>query len=288
MESLVKNQAELTQLLLAINYFSNYRHFKESLLWNEYINLENIISNLTYGQYENIRQMIEVEEIVNAIQYCLELGAVAICVNNRKIPKLGYALANLSEESITNFYREIENKDIHQIKRYMGYHDVITDKNKNYKYVISCEKYQSIMTILSKFYFEYYDLYLSYKHGLRIATFGSNNGKFIYGITEKDNKENNYYPFFKIYEIPLMHGINSSLLMCDIIKNIFDKLYIPIIRKSMCEFADIIEETLGSRDRIAPIIKTRDNLISNPTYHLSQHYAHPWWNLKDSSLEPFY
>ena len=47
---------------------------KEALLWNEYINLESTIQGLTYEQYENIRQMIEVEEIVNAIQYCIDLG----------------------------------------------------------------------------------------------------------------------------------------------------------------------------------------------------------------------
>jgi methionine aminopeptidase len=153
MESVIKDQAETTQLLWAVNYFSNYRYIKESLLWNEYINLENIIHGLTYEQYENIRQMIEVEEIVNAIQYCLELGAVAICVGNRKIAKLGYELANLSERGITDFYGEIKNKNIHQIKRYMGYHDIETDKNRNYKYVISCEKYQSIVGELSEFYF---------------------------------------------------------------------------------------------------------------------------------------
>lgn len=72
MEPIIKDQVDTTQLLFAIGYFSNYRHIKEALLWNEYINLESIIKDLTYGQYESIRQMIEVEEIVNAIQYCLD------------------------------------------------------------------------------------------------------------------------------------------------------------------------------------------------------------------------
>jgi hypothetical protein len=166
------------------NYFLNYRAFKEKLLWNEYINLENIIQDLTYAQYESIRQMIEVEEIVNAIQYCLDLGAIAICVDKRKIGDLGYMLSSLDEKTITDFYANIGTQKTNQIKRYMGYHDIITDKNKNYKYIRSCKKFQGIISELSKFYKLYYDLYLSYKHGLRIAPFGCKDGKYIYMVLQ--------------------------------------------------------------------------------------------------------
>jgi hypothetical protein len=285
MEPVIKDQAETTQLLLAINYFSNYRSFKESLLWNEYINLENIIQGLTYEQYESIRQMIEVEEIVNAIQYCLDLGAIAICVDKRRINKLGYMLANLTEKSITDFYVNIGKKKIDQIKRYMGYHDIITDKNKNCKYIRSCEKYQAIVSELAKFYDLYYDLYLSYKHGLRIAPFGCKNGKFIYGYT--DERYNKNYSF-GTYEIPVLLGINRSVLVCDSIKDIFDKLYIPLIRKFACEFLDIKKEALDLDDHIIRNIKTENILVPHPTYHLSMSCTHPWWNFKESSLEPFY
>jgi hypothetical protein len=288
MESAIKDQAETTQLLLAINYFSNYRYFRESLLWNEYINLENIISDLTYGQYESIRQMIEVEEIVNAIQYCLDLGAIAICVDKRGINELGYKLANLDEKSITDFYANIENQKIDQIKRYMGYHDIITNKNKNYKYIRSCKKFQVIISELAQFFNLYYDLYLSYKHGLRIAPLGCKNGKYVYGITDgRYNKNRN----FRSYEIPILLGINSSMVVCDSIKDIFDKLYIPIIRKFACEFMDINNEALDALDlegNIIRNIKTENSLIHHPTYKLSMSYTHPWWNFKKSSLKPFF
>lgn len=284
MEPVIKDQAETTQLLLTINYFSNYRYFRESLLWNEYINLENIIQGLTYEQYENIRQMIEVEEIVNAIQYCLDLGGIAICVDNRGINELGYKLANLTEKSITDFYSNIGKQKIGQIKRYMGYHDIMTDKNRNYKYIRSCRKYRAVISELAQFYDLYYDLYLAYKHGLRIAPFGCNNGKYIYGVTEKYNEDCSFHT----YEIPVLLGINRSVAVCDSIKDIFDKLYIPLIRKFACEFINIKKEALDLEDHIIRNIKTENNLIPHPTYHLSMSCRHPWWNLKESSLEPFY
>jgi len=285
MEPVIKDQDEASQLLLAINYFSNYRSFKESLLWNEYINLENIIHGLTYGQYESIRQMIEVEEIVNAIQYCLELGAIAICVDNRDINKLGYKLASLKEKSITEFYANIGQQKIDKIKRYMAYHDINTDKNRNPKYIRSCEKYRAIISEIAIFYDLYYDLYLSYKHGLRIAPFGCKNGKYIYGIT--DERYNKNYSFCT-YEIPVLLGINRSLLVCDSIKDIFNRLYIPLIRKFACDFFDIGKDALYMEDKIVRKIKTKNTLILHPTYHQSMSYTHPWWNYKESSLEPFY
>jgi hypothetical protein len=284
MEPIIKDQAEITQLLIATNYFFNYRHFNEALLWHDYINLESIIQDLTYDQYESIRQMIEVEEIVNAIQYCLDLGAIAICVDNRELNMLGHKLAKLKEKNITDFYANIEKQEIDHIKGYMGYHDIMINKNENIKYIRSCKKYQAIISELAQFYNLYYDLYLSYKHGLRIAPLGSKNGKYIYGIT--DTKTNNYA--FHCYEIPPLHGVNQSFTVCDIIKDIFGRLYIPLIRRHACEFLDIKKETLDQENHISRNIKTVGNLISYPTYHQSISFAHPWWKPMDSSLEPFY
>jgi hypothetical protein len=285
MESIIKDQAESTQLLFAFNYFSNYRHFKEELLWNEYTNLENIIRDLTYEQYESIRQMIEVEEIVNAIQYCLDLGAIAIIVDNRGLNKLGYKLASLNEQDITDFFTNIGRQKINRIKRYMGYHDVITDKDKNKNYIRSCVKFQTVISDLAQFYKLYYDLYLSYKHGLRIVPFGSKDGKYIYGITDdRYNKDGS----LTVYEIPVFLGLNRSITVCDAIKDIFDRLYIPLIRKNTCDFFDLKKDESDLEGHIIRQIKTEGNLVPNPTYHLSMSYTHPWWNFKESSLDPFY
>lgn len=193
-------------------------------------------------------------------------------------------MANLSEQSVTDFYDNIEKQKINQIKKYMGYHDIITGKNKNNKYIRSCKKYQAIISDLAQFYNLYYDLYLSYKHGLRIAPLGSKNGKYIVGITNKGLDNYTY----ETYEIGILQGINRSVIVCDTIKDIFDKLYIPFIRKYVCEFVDIKKEALDLEAHITRKIKAEGNLIPHPTYHSSTSYIHPWWNFKNSSLEPFY
>jgi len=246
MEPIIKNQDDTTQLLFAISYFSDYRYLKESVLWNEYINLENILPHLTYLQYESIRQMIEVEEIVNAIQYCIDLGGIAICVDKRDINRLGYKLANMAEGSVTQFYDEIGRQKMDQIKRYMGYHDIITDKNKNYKYMRSCKRYQYIVGIIAKFYADYYDLYLSYKHGLRIAPMGCNNGRYRYFTTMKIR--DNYA--LREYCIPVLEGVIRSVFVCDSIKTIFDKLYLPIIRRYFLEFISINKEEMDLKGHV--------------------------------------
>jgi hypothetical protein len=72
------------------------------------------------------------------------------------------------------------------------------------------------------------------------------------------------------------------------IKGIFDKLYIPLIRKFAFEFFDVKKDSLDIEDHITRNIKTENSLVPNPTYNLSMSFTHPWWNHKESSLEPFY
>ena len=199
---------------------------------------------------------------------------------------MGDGLAKLDEASVTDFYMNIEKKSTTDIKRYMGYHDINTHKNKNEKYILrSCERYQAIITELAKFYEHYYDLYLSYKHGLRIAPISARNGIYSYLYTDK---RYNVDQSFGTYRAPILAWIIKSVMVCDLIKGIFDRLYTPLIRKTMCEFLCIEKDMVFIDSSISKTFKAEGDLIPNPTYHFSTSGTHPWWNVRDSSLDPFY
>jgi hypothetical protein len=273
----LKDQVELSQLFFASIYNSNYRYYKSNLLLNEYEKLESIIPDLTANQYENLRQMVEIELIVNAVQYCNDLGAIAICVKKRKINELGYMLASLSDQSNVDFYKSIDDLKLKDLKKYMGYHDIDTNKGKNEKYIRSCERYQSAVSEISKFYIANYELYISYKHGLRIAPIADNKGNNMFIISTKN------YTLRK-HMRPIFYGPNQSIQVNDIIKNIFNKLYDPLFRKTLHE---LLESEEGSDNNRKGSVKADINLIK-PMHKFSFSFAHPWQNSKDFSLEPFY
>jgi len=273
-----KDQAETTNLMFAINYNHYYRYYKHVLLMNNFDNIEKLVSDLSNGQYENLRQMIEIEILVNAIQYCNDLGAIAICVKKRRIKELGYMLSSIKDESITDFYKSIMNEKYKNVKKYMGYHDIDTENYKNLKYLRSCDRYIDDVSRLSKFYLFNYDLYLSHKHGLRIAPMGSKDGRSMFFYANDSGALGCYF-------IPEFKGVINSIEVCDIIKNIFEKLYIPLIRKTMLEFLDLDAD---SELPLEKSIETEGNLIPNPTIRFNVSYTNPWWNQKNISDEHFY
>jgi hypothetical protein len=88
---------EITNLVFASGYISEYRYYKQLLLENQQDNIQNIIPDLRSEQHENLRQMIEIEMIINAIQYCSDLGAFAISIKNKKIFEIIKMLSSLPE-----------------------------------------------------------------------------------------------------------------------------------------------------------------------------------------------
>ena len=86
---------EITNLMFASGYISEYRYYKQLLLENQHDTVQDIISDLSSEQHENLRQMIEIEMIINAIQYCSELGAFAISIKNKRIFEIENHLKNI-------------------------------------------------------------------------------------------------------------------------------------------------------------------------------------------------
>ena len=160
----------------------------------------------------------------------------------------------------------------------MGYHDIDTENYKNPRYLRSCDRYTNDITRLSRFYLFNYDLYLSHKHGLRIVPMGSKDGRNIFFYANDNSTLGCHFR-------PEYRDVITSIEVCDIIKNIFDRLYMPLIRKTMLEFIDLDEDV---EFPITKSIKTEDNIIPNPAIRFNVSYMHPWWNLKNESKEPFY
>jgi hypothetical protein len=273
-----RDQAETTNLLFAIYYNYFYRFYKNNLLIYNYENVEKLIPDLSSSQYENLRQMIQIDIITNSIQYCNDLGAVAICVKNRNLREFGYILAKIADKSIQEFYETIADEKYKNIKKYMGYHDIDIETYINIKYLRSCDRFKEDLTRLSKFYLFNYRLYLSHKHGLRIIPMGIQNGKNLF-FYANDNHT------LGCYAKPEFKDVLDSIEVCDIIKNIFDKLYIPLIRKTFLEFLDF---NGYSELPFKKSIDTERKLIPNPEIRFSVSNTHPWWKPKEESQEPFY
>lgn len=221
--------------------------------------------------------MIEIEMIINAIQYCSELAVFAISTKNKNINGMMKNLSSLSEFDIKKFYNDIENQNKKVIKKYMGYHETIISSKMEYeKYERSCDRFIKDIKKLSIFYNTYYQIYLSYKHGLRIIPIKNDNGEKLILEACKDNS-------MTIHKIPHMWYL-EAIEVTEIINNIYEKLYIPLIRKKFSEFCGIsfqdkkISKTINSTE---PPDTTR-----NISLHTS--FTFPWVIHDGKEPNPFY
>lgn len=266
---------EITNLIFAGSYFSNYRYYKQEMLENDYKNLENVITGLSSSQYDNLRQMIDIEMIINAIQYSNELGAIAICTKNRNLANLGHVLAKLADESIHDFYKNVKNISIKDMRKYMGYHEIEISEAEVVRYNRSCERYREELIILAELHEHFYDLYLTYKHGLRILPAGCKEGIFRIIIYNSNGSYTYYYqPATLMLE---------SIKITEFIKVVFDKLYIPLIRRKFFEIFGLEFNPNG----FTKTIKASD--IKSGEYPCTSiEFSIPWWTNDGTEPKPFY
>ena len=254
---------DITNLMFMLGYISEYRFQKQLLLENQHENVQDIISDLKQEQYENLRQMIEIEMIINSVQYSEELGAFAIIIKNKRIFEIIKMLSSLSEKSIKDFYDEIEHADIELLRKYMGYHEICMAGEDIARYDRSCKRYQNEILKISRFYDNHYQLYLSYKHGLRLIPAINDDGQKLIFEACKDNT-------LTIHKIPEMWWL-KSIEITGIINNIFKKLYVPLIRKKFGEYVDIpLSESVHTS------LEATDSPESVNTSHFQLSFAFPW------------
>jgi hypothetical protein len=260
----------------AFGYIAKYRYFKQKLLENEYDKLHEAIPNLRIEQYENLEQMIEIEMIINSIQYCSELGAFAISVKNKNINNIMKILSSLPEADIKIFYDNIKNPNRKVIKKYMGYHEINVSSIDDEKYDRSCDRFIKDTQRLSTFYYNYYQLYLSYKHGLRIIPIKNEKGEKLILEACKDNS-------MTIHVIPHMWYL-EAIEVTEIINNIYEKLYMPLIRKKFGEFFDISFQD----NKISKTIKSTEPPDTTRKISLNTSFCFPWWIHDGKEPNPFY
>lgn len=275
MNTVIKRD-ELGNLSFAFGYISKYRYFKQKLLENEYDKLPEMLTGLITEQYENLQQMIEVEMVVNAIQYCSELGAFAIMVKQKKINNIIQQLSTLKEKSITDFYRGIQDADKNLLKMYMGYHEMEIHEDDEEKYNRSCERYKNDIVKLSKFYNSFYGLYLSYKHGLRMIPTKNENGVKLILEACKDNT-------FTAWTFSEMWWLDS-IEVTEIINNLYEKLYMPLIRK---KFADFCGFSFADKSVSITVTSTEAPDPERPI-SLDASFSYPWYIHNAIEPKPFY
>ena len=271
-----KKREEITNLVFASSYISEYRYYKQLLLENQHDTVQDIISDLSSEQHENLRQMIEIEMIINAIQYCSDLGAFAISIKNKKIFEIIKMLSSLSETSIKEFYDTIGHADRELLKKYMGYHEINIEQSDKEKYIRSCKRYQTDILKISTFYNKFYQLYPSYKHGLRLIPIINADGQKLIFEACKDNT-------LTIHKTPEM-WCSSSIEITEIINNIFKKLYVPLIRKKVGEYLEI---SFG-QTRAQGSVHSTDPPDPKRTIPVKLSFICPWWYGQENEPIPFY
>ena len=267
---------EITNLMFASDYISEYRYYKQVLLENQHDNIQDIISDLSSEQHENLRQMIEIEMIINAIQYCSDLGAFAISIKNKKIFEIIKMLSSLSETSIKEFYDTIGHADRELLKKYMGYQEINIEQSDKEKYIRSCKRYQTDILKISTFYNTFYQLYLSYKHGLRLIPIINADGRKSIFEACKDNTLN-------LYNTPEMWWL-GSIEITELINNIFKKLYVPLIRKKVGGYLGI---SFG-QTRAQGSVHSTDPPDPKRTIPVKLSFSSPWWDAQENEPIPFY
>jgi len=266
---------DITNLMFMLGYISEYRFQKRLLLENQHENVQDIISDLRTEQYENLRQMVEIEMIINSVQYSEELGAFAIIIKNNRIFEIIKMLSSLSEKSIKDFYDKIEHTDLKLFRKYMGYHEISIAGKDIDMYNRSCKRYQNDILKISRFYDDHYKLYLSYKHGLRLIPTINDDGQKLIFEACKDNTLN-------IHKIPEMWWL-KSIEITEIINNIFKKLYVPLIRKKMGEYLNV-----SVSGDVRSSVKATDSIESANTSHIQISTSFPWCINDGKEPNPFY
>ena len=258
--------SKLTNLFFIAGYFSQYRYHKQKLLENEHDNLQILITDLEPAQYDNLQIMIEIEMIVNAVQYCSEFGFFAICTKKQRYDFI-YMFPKLAEKDIGIFFEHINDANLDLIKKHMGFHEIDITEPENIKYYRSCLRYKEDVKKLSEFYLDKYPIYLSYKHGLRLMPLNNNSGKKI--IMEVSHETDNS---LGIHVLPDMWWLDV-IEITEIINNIYNKLYIPLIRKQ-------IGKSLGISfgvEKISKTINSTETSVRTGLPSLSIEYSLPWW-----------
>lgn len=271
---------ELGNMLFAQGYSTKYRYFKQKLLENEYDTVQEVLHSLKDEQYDNLRQMIEIEMKINAVQYCSELATIAICVKNKKTDKIIQVLSSMSETAIHEFYDNFITMNNGDISKYMGYHEIkIKSQDEFKKYDRSCDRFKNDIIKISKFFKTHFQLYLAYKHGLRIIPAKNDKGQKLIIEACDDNT-------MTLYEVPEMWYLDT-IEITEIINNIYEKLYIPIFRKKLEVMANIslkdksLQCSIQSTDPPGPPDPKRP-LVFSTSMKL------PWWVHDGKEPNPFY
>ncbi len=222
--------------------------------------------------------MIEVEMIINAVQYCCDLGAFAISVKNSELATKFLAhLSTLNEDHLNRkFFKPIVNGDYNSLSKYMGYHEMKIEEKDQYKYSLSCDRYKADIIKLSEFFNRWYYLYTAYKHGLRLIPVIENktHQKMIL-----EAYKDNTWQIRKLQETWWKEAIDTTI----IVHEMFRKLYVPLVRKKLGERLGFSFDS----NSIYAKGETKDSYDPNKiTRRLNFNY--PWWAHEPGEPHPFY
>lgn len=268
---------EITNLIFLGNYMSNYRYHKDSILNYDYKNLKEIFPDLIDEQIDNLQFLIEIEIVINIIQYCIDLATIIISLGEPKkaIKKIA-SLHETGSGSIEEFYQKVSLFNEKEIKELMGYNK-ITHNHSTQRIKRSCERFQEDLKKISVFYKQYYVLFTEYKHGLGFIAIREKGGRKVIMEATRNNDLD-----ITVYHTE-MWWINSIEIL-DIINQIFEKLYRPLIKKIVSEKFGIDFTKESEKKRIASLEEV------DPTRPIKRalNFEMPWWIHDQIEPRPFY
>jgi hypothetical protein len=283
-DTIAKTHDELTELWFLLLYDPEYRYLKQSLLLYEYDNLDKIIPALGEAQCEHLKFMIEIEMIVNAIQYCNMLGATAICTKTNRLDELGHMLANMADYEIQTFYNGVCDASLDEIKGYMGYDKLSTKDYSDKRYLESCERFKGLVCILSKLYNTYIYFYLSYKHGLRIIPSHDIDGNTI--IAAPLDKKTGTPHEVRMLRCSPISIQNDTIEIVDTVHHIYTKLYIPLLRRKFLELIGVLPDEYAKLGA-SKVMESNDPVKTGYNINVKTPITHPYWINDGTEPKPF-
>jgi len=172
---------------------------------------------------EIIRAQIKMEIVVTAV-HCAEILASYLLAFEKQGKAIQRSLFKYQVSDVNKFYSSIRRKGVPYIAKIFSYPQPsqVEDQNIKRKIRRACDKIKKELADIGKYYSQNLDMYNSYKHGMRISAFSSEeeNSKDYHGIIGYLTPDKSFYPA-KVTLIRIDHkkAVKLSLKMTSLLLN---------------------------------------------------------------------
>lgn len=215
---------EITGLHFGFGYNPYYRYYKYRILLEDLDKINDLFSEIKVEQRDDLSLMLEMELVMNAVQYCSDLAILFIA--SMKPPseyiKTVASIHDTGSGSVSEFYEKISKQPDDYFWNLVGYNRIDLTNKEIKRGERSIERFKKDIQVISEFFRDHYQLYTGYKHGMRNFVLRNEyNGKnCIFIPTRKGD--------FDILEVGAMWYL-KSIEIVEMVHRMFTKIIEPLI-----------------------------------------------------------